>query len=233
MINKNSSSNFIVLLFLFINLIVIVNSLGNQKDLNNQVNEGGNGQQQQSDKPKGKSRQIQRAAIQAWGEYLIPERDYNATRWLTKERSQPQYVFDYYVTLMSDLFKAKGAVVNFALIGACDGTNDNTIRERYLPNNHWRALFVEPITLNFNDLKTFLATNNVSDRSHAIQAAVTNECTSPTIIVKTPKIDKETEDTKVPHWIRRQIGGIVEINPEVNSYYLRILEHVMYACMFL
>jgi hypothetical protein len=62
------------------------------------------------------------------------------------------------------------------------GTNDNTIRERFLPNAHWRALFVEPISINFNDLTKFLSDNEVSDRSHAIQAAVTNECASPTII---------------------------------------------------
>jgi hypothetical protein len=70
------------------------------------------------------------------------------------------------------------------------GTNDNTIRERFLPNAHWRALFVEPISINFLDLTNFLSHNNVSDRSHAIQAAVTNECASPTIIVKTPILDK-------------------------------------------
>lgn len=163
-----------------------------------------------------KVKQIQRAAIDAWANYLMPERDYNATSWITRNRSQPQYVFDYYVTLLSDVFLDVGATVNFALVGACDGTNDNTIRDRYLPNAHWRGLFVEPISLNFADLNKFLLDNKVADRSHTIQAAVTSECISPTIIVKTPIIDKATEDTKVPHWMRRQIGGIVDINPTVS-----------------
>jgi hypothetical protein len=30
-------------------------------------------------------------------------------------------VFDHYTKLMSDIFKEKGATVNFALVGACDG----------------------------------------------------------------------------------------------------------------
>jgi hypothetical protein len=167
---------------------------------------------------KGKGRALQKAAVNSWAMYLNPERDYNATAWITKTRNQPQYVFDYYVTLLSDIFLKEGATVNFALVGACDGTNDNTIRERYLPNAHWRALFVEPITLNFKDLNQYLVDNNVADRSHTIQAAVTNECTSPTIIVKTPNLDKATEDTKVPHWMRRQIGGIVAINPDVSAF---------------
>jgi hypothetical protein len=28
------------------------------------------------------------------------------------------------------------------MIGACDGTSDNTIRELFLPNEHWRGVFV-------------------------------------------------------------------------------------------
>ena len=165
---------------------------------------------------KGNRRQLQKSAIAAWADYLNPERDYNATSWITKRRNQPQYVFDYYVTLLSDIFEKEGATVNFALVGACDGTNDNTIRNRFLPNEHWQALFVEPISLNFEDLNQYLLDNKVSERSHTIKAAVTNECKSPTIIVKTPDVDKTTEDTSQPHWMRRQIGGIVEINPDVS-----------------
>lgn len=167
---------------------------------------------------KGKGRQLQKAAIAAWADYLNPERDYNATTWITKKRNQPQYVFDYYVTLLSDIFEKEGAMVNFALVGACDGTNDYTIRERFLPNEHWQALFVEPISLNFEDLNQYLLDNKVSGRSHTIKAAVTNECKSATIIVKTPDVDKTTEDISQPHWMRRQIGGIVDINPDVSRH---------------
>ena len=45
-------------------------------------------------------------------------------------RRQPQNFFDFYVQKLSDLFLEKDAIVNFALVGACDGTNDNTIRDR-------------------------------------------------------------------------------------------------------
>ena len=158
-------------------------------------------------------RQVQKAAVEAWGASLIPDHDYNATKWITPKTSQPQYVFDYYVKRLSDLFAQKGATVNFALVGACDGTNDNTIRERYLPNEHWRAIFVEPISLNVADLKKFLNDHGVTNRSYVLQAAVTNECNSSTIIVKTPDRDYMT-DTKKPHWMRRQIGGIVGIRPD-------------------
>ena len=205
-----SLRNVCILVLLVVLTLVDSNSIGS-RDLSSQKEE------RSGRSLKGKAKQIQRAAIEAWASYLVPERDYNATAWITKNRSQPQYVFDYYVSLLSDLFLDVGATVNFALVGACDGTNDNTIRDRYLPNAHWRALFVEPISLNFADLNQFLLDNKVADRSHTIQAAVTNECTSPTIIVKTPIIDKATEDTKVPHWIRRQIGGIVDINPIVSK----------------
>ena len=159
------------------------------------------------------TRQIQKAAVEAWGESLNPAEDYNSTKWITKKRSQPQYVFDYYVKRLSDLFLAKGAMVNFALVGACDGTNDVTIRERYLPNEHWRGLFVEPILLNVEDLRKYLTESKVMHRSHIIQAAATNECNRSTITVKTPSRDYMT-DSKIPHWMRRQIGGIVAIRPD-------------------
>ena len=155
----------------------------------------------------------QRTAVLAWGASLDPATDYNATKWISGKRSQPQYVFDFYVKRLSDLFKTKGATVNFALVGACDGTYDNTIRERYIPNEHWRAIFVEPISLNVHDLKSFLADQGVSHRSYVLQAAVTNQCNSSTIIVKTP--DKDfMQDKKKPHWQRRQIGGIVPIRED-------------------
>jgi hypothetical protein len=117
------------------------------------------------------------------------------------------------VKRLSDFFLTRGATVNFALVGACDGTNDVTIRERFLPNEHWRGLFVEPISLNVEDLRKYLQEHNVMHRSHIIQAAATNQCNKSTITVKTPSREYMT-DSKVPHWMRRQIGGIVAIRPD-------------------
>ena len=168
-------------------------------------------------KEKGKSRQVQRAAVTAWSTYLDPERDYNATLWRMRVRHHPENVFDSYAGLLSDVFKKEGATVNFVLVGACDGTNDVTIADRFLPNDHWNALFVEPMSLNYRDLKNFIVKNNLADRSHSIQAAVTNDCPSPTILVKLPKGIGEEEDEKRPHWLRRQIGGIAAINPKVRT----------------
>jgi hypothetical protein len=109
---------YLVSFLLFVKLVDI-DCLG-QKDLKNQMNEGGE-QPAIVGKPKGgKARQIQRAAIEAWGSSLLPERDYNATQW-TKMKGQPQYVFDHYAKKLSDIFLKTGATVNFALVGACDG----------------------------------------------------------------------------------------------------------------
>ena len=166
---------------------------------------------------KGKNRQVQRAAVTAWSTYLNPERDYNATLWRMRVRHHPENVFDSYAGLLSEVFKKEGATVNFALVGACDGTNDITITDRFLPNKHWNALFVEPMTLNYRDLNKFLVEKNVADRSHTIQAAVTNDCPSPTILVKTPKVKEEKENVTQPHWLRRQIGGIVAFDTKVRT----------------
>jgi hypothetical protein len=125
-------------------------------------------------------------------------------------RKQPQNFFDHYVQQLSNIFKEKGGTVNFVLVGACDGTNDNTIRDRFLPNSHWMGLFVEPMSLNFKSLQSFMQEQGAADRAHEIQAAVTDNCTSPTVTFKVPPY--EEKNATLPHWMRRQIGAIVDVN---------------------
>ena len=98
--------NNICVIVLLVSITLVDSDISGQQDLLNQREEGKT--------TKVKSRLIQKAAIQAWANYLEPERDYNATSWITKDRNQPQYVFDYYVSLLSNLFLEKGATVNFA-----------------------------------------------------------------------------------------------------------------------
>jgi hypothetical protein len=68
---------------------------------------------------------------------------------------------------VSKLFYIVGAYINFALVGACDGTNDRTIRDRYLVNSHWRGVFVEPFTINHRDLVNFMEKHSVRLLQHS------------------------------------------------------------------
>jgi hypothetical protein len=116
--------------------------------------------------------------------------------------------FDQYAQRFSKLFKTiPGALVNFAMIGACDGTNDPTIRDRYLPNSHWRGVFVEPMSVNYNDLVLHLKENGALERSLPLRGAATSVCSSPTIMVERPLYEEKNKS--LPHWLRRQIGAIV------------------------
>ena len=148
----------------------------------------------------------QRAAVKAWAQSLHDE-DYDADHWIKTLSHMPSNFFEHYATRLSDIFKEKGAKVNFALVGACDGTNDRTIRERYLPNEHWRGVFVEPFTINYKDLSSFMENHKVSHRSHLIHAAATRKCNSTTIKMKRPTF--EEKNSSLPHWMRRQIGAVV------------------------
>lgn len=145
---------------------------------------------------------IQRQAIQAWGKQLT-EDDLNPSAW----KKQPQYMFDHYIHVLSDIFKGKKAKVNFILVGACDGTHDITISQGYLPNDHWRGVFVEPFEINYNDLTNFMKKSNVLDRTHLIHAAATNVCNSTTIKMKRPTFEEKNKS--LPHWMRREIGAVV------------------------
>ncbi len=156
---------------------------------------------------KDKTIKFQRLALSAWTNNLT-DSDYNIDEWpKIAHASQPQHIFDFYAQRLSDVFLENKARVNFILIGACDGTHDKTIRDRFLPNLNWNGVFVEPIAMNFNDLNKFIEQNNATERSITFKAAVTDECATPTVPVKVAKY--ESKDPNLPHWLRREIGSIL------------------------
>lgn len=142
----------------------------------------------------------QKHAVKSWARSLNELVDYNTTHWVHNFNKQPQNFFDHYAKVLSDIFKSEKATVNFVLVGACDGTNDRTIRDRYLPNDHWRGVFVEPISMNYKDLSNFMESHGVSNRSHLIHGAATSKCNSPTIKMKRPT--HEEKNSSLPHWMR-------------------------------
>jgi hypothetical protein len=157
-------------------------------------------------------------ALETWARSLTSD-DYNVTNWRYKFHSKtPQVFFDQYLKAMSAVFAEEEAHVNFAMVGACDGLADPTIRLRFLPNKHWRAVFVEPMTPNIKDLTTYLTKNGVIDRSLVIQAAATEVCEDPVLMVERPLYEEmnnkksATEKKNIPHWLRREIGSIVPKN---------------------
>ena len=94
-------------------------------------------------------------------------------------------------------------------------------------------MFVEPVSVNFAALEKFLKDNKVEQRSFALnvsvdisiyyhnpfcvtinvllKAAATDICKSPTIKIQRPLYEEKgrAEGKEVPHWLRRQIGGIL------------------------
>ena len=154
-----------------------------------------------------------KAAIDEWIKSLVPATDYNTSLWKQtyrvnkKHPGQPGLFFAHYIKKFSEILRSKGAVVNFVLVGACDGTHDKTISEMYLPNSHWEGVFVEPVALNFNDLSNFLTEKQVLNRSHLLRAAATDVCTEPTTKIKFPVY--ETRSPNAPHWLRREIGAVL------------------------
>jgi hypothetical protein len=144
-------------------------------------------------------------AVDAWGASLT-EDDYNVEQW----PNNPSNTFHKYTNLLSKVFSANNAVVNFVLVGACDGTHDKTIAERFLPNLHWRAAFVEAISFNVRDLKEMLMNNSALDRSYVFHAAATDVCLNSTIMVQRPRLEEKSQS--IQHWMRRQIGGIASKN---------------------
>jgi hypothetical protein len=147
----------------------------------------------------------------AWSRALT-ERDYDNTYWpqIAGEKSGPPQYFDLYIQKLSQIFQSKGANVNFIMIGACDGTNDLTIK-RFLKYTHWHGMFVEPVSINYAELQKFLNQNRVTDRSFALRAAATDLCSTPTIKIERPLYEEQgiKDGKEVPHWLRRQIGGIL------------------------
>jgi hypothetical protein len=83
------------------------------------------------------------------------------------------------------------------LVGACDGTGDNTIKHLYLPNEHWRGVFVEPLTMNVRDLIKFMSDNHANQRSLIIHAAATAECAKPTLVMERPLYEEKNASIPV------------------------------------
>lgn len=157
-------------------------------------------------KSKRDQARVQGRAIKSWAKTLS-ESDYNATHWAITYHQQPSNFFEHYVEQLSDLFGEKGAMVNFVMIGACDGTHDRTISERFIPNLHWRGVFVEPFEINHRDLVNFIETHGAKDRATILRAAATFRCNDTTIKMKRPTFEEKNKS--LPHWMRRQIGSIV------------------------
>jgi hypothetical protein len=92
------------------------------------------------------------------------------------------------------------------------GITDPTIKYRFFKYPNWRAVFVEPMKNNIDDLKIFLEKNGALNRSLIIRAAATSECTTPTLTVERPLYEEKTKanpNKTIPHWLRRQIGSIL------------------------
>lgn len=158
-----------------------------------------------------------KAAVEDWLTTIVPSRDYNATGWRYYFHSRsPQTFFDKYLQQVSNKFKIHGATLNFAMVGACDGLADPAIRDRFLPNPHWQAVFVEPMSVNVRDLIRYLEKGNAFDRSVVLRAAATKNCENPTLQVERPLYEEkneqkaEGEKKNIPHWLRREIGSVLK-----------------------
>lgn len=165
----------------------------------------------------GKKEGRAKKAIDEWTESLVPEVDYNATGWRYRFHSRsPQTFFDQYVKQVSKAFGNQEAHLNFCMVGACDGLADPAIRDRFLPNKHWRAIFVEPMSVNVADLIKYLQKAEAFDRSTVLRAAATKSCKDPTLMVERPLYEEknnmkdESEKKNIPHWLRREIGSVLK-----------------------
>lgn len=152
----------------------------------------------------------QHALVLKWASSLVPEVDLNGTTQWTKAfgTTDPSDYFFEYSTRFSGMAEKIGAVVNFISVGACDGTEDKVIKEGFLAHSHWNGVFVEPMANNHADLTKLFETHNVTNRSTAIKGAATAECSSPFLEVTRPLF--EEKDPTLAHWMRRQIGGVVQ-----------------------
>lgn len=177
---------------------------------------------------KGSSRKRQQALLVEWVKLLKPEIDYAGTKnWTVMFRNKdPEAFFNGYIDKFSKIADKIGASVNFVSIGACDGSNDDTI-EMFLAKSHWHGVFIEPMSDNFADLTNFLATNGVTNRSTTIRGAATAECKESFLEMKKPMFGDEE-----PHWRRRQIGSILgdgEKKPD-NWTTEKVSYHILSSC---
>jgi len=157
-------------------------------------------------------------ALEQWA-LSLTDRDYDYNEWRKSFHSRSTVdFFNGYAKKLSSLFNSYNAKVNFVMVGACDGTGDNTIKHLYLPNQHWRGVFVEPLTMNVRDLIGYMSNHQASHRSMIIQAAATAECKTPTIVMERPLY--EEKNASIPHWLRRQIGSLLpsSTNPKARNY---------------
>jgi hypothetical protein len=162
----------------------------------------------------GVSTKSNRKAIKQWARGLT-DLDFNSTHWSLTMRKQPQNFFYHYAKRLTQVFNEyEDATINFVLVGACDGTNDDTIRDHYLPNKNWQGLFVEPVSNNYRDLGDFLAVNHAMDRSYTVNAAITDVCETKNVSFKVSA--REEKDPNAAHWLRRQIGSIAKENEKFN-----------------
>lgn len=199
-------SSILLLILLFICMVCSQKQRNMANDVKKQLKEASLTKQSRIGPNKAKAA-ASKAAIEAWINGLIPERDYNATKWKLSHNGSPSKFFAHYNDRLSKIFKNNGAVVNFVLVGACDGTHDKTIADRFLKNSHWEGVFVEPVSLNFKDLTNYLTEKNVLNRSHLIKAAGTDVCMQPMTKIKFPIY--ETRSPNAPHWLRREIGAVL------------------------
>jgi hypothetical protein len=162
----------------------------------------------------GSGMQNNKKALSTWATSLT-EADHNATYWSATMRKQPQNFFYEYAKRLNAIFQENEAIVNFALVGACDGTNDNTISDHYFPNPHWQGLFVEPVSYNYKDLLQYLDLNHASERSYTINAAITDVCDTQNVSFKVSRT--EEKNPEAAHWLRRQIGSIVKENEKLSD----------------
>ncbi len=189
--------------FLFLVLTIKLNFILSDK---NDLKGDSRNLQQVNKKARRRKTTPQREAVIAWSAELS-EDDESSKWWMENIHNNPPQIFDHYIVKLSKVFSRKSARLNFLSVGACDGTNDFTITNRFFKNAHWDGFFVEPMSLNYRDLVNQLKESNNFNRSFALRAAMTGYCDTPTITVQRPAYE-DMGRLHVKHWLRRQIGGI-------------------------
>lgn len=198
-IPKINMNSFIISLFI-LSICILYSSYAEDAE-NNKAKLRGNGKSgKKGRKNKNGGESPEKIAIRTWANSLT-ENDYSVDYWNEKFKSTTASdFFNGYAMKLSNIFKDVKAKVNFVLVGACDGTGDKTIKNIYLPNDHWRGVFVEPMSINVRDLIQFMAAKNIAHRSMIIRAAATSKCVNSTIVVERPLYEEKTlaENKTIP-----------------------------------
>ena len=151
----------------------------------------------------------QRMFLEKWIIWLKTQEDMKQNKFqkeIGREWTGDDY-FNAYNRRMSLFAEAAHTTLFFMSIGACDGTEDPTIK-LFVKNPHWEGLFVEPMDLNVRDLRVMLQSRAVLNRSIIVQAAATAVCKKPTLTFSRPLFEQINKSNE--HWLRRQIGGVIE-----------------------